>query len=115
VLCVANAGGTALLTGDMKKETEVEMVKTQPGKLANDVLVVPHHRCNTSSTTPFLRAVRPMLALVSAGYKNRYDFPTCEVRARYRRQGIPLRNTGSNGALNLDVQLATGVRLREGY
>jgi beta-lactamase superfamily II metal-dependent hydrolase len=38
VLRVANAGATALLTGDMENETEVEMVKTQAGKLASEVV-----------------------------------------------------------------------------
>ena len=40
-----------------------------------DVVVVPHHGSLTSSTVPFVEALRPAVALVSAGYRNRWGFP----------------------------------------
>ena len=43
--------------------------------LKADVLLVPHHGSKTSSSAAFLDAVQPQLALVQAGYRNRFGHP----------------------------------------
>jgi competence protein ComEC len=55
-----------------------------------DVLLVPHHGSKTSSTPEFLQALQPRLALVQAGYRNRFGHPAEPVVVRYRAQGIAL-------------------------
>lgn len=60
--------------------------------------VVPHHGSKTSSSAVFLDVVRPRLAVVQAGYRNRFGHPAEEVLQRYRERGIALRMTPDRGA-----------------
>jgi competence protein ComEC len=63
-----------------------------------DVLLVPHHGSSTSSTPAFLDAVAPRVALVQAGYRNRFGHPAPEVAARYAERGVLLHDTVHCGA-----------------
>ena len=67
----------------------------------SEVLLVPHHGSRTSSSAPFLAALRPALAIVSAGWRNRFGHPHPEVLARYAAAGVPLLNTASAGAVRV--------------
>ncbi|HKZ50663.1 MAG TPA: hypothetical protein VJ256_02725, partial [Dehalococcoidia bacterium] len=63
-----------LLTGDLEEEGEMALL--QGGRpLKATVLKVPHHGSATSSSPPFLAAVRPALAVISAGRENSYGHP----------------------------------------
>jgi competence protein ComEC len=93
------AGGghvSALLAGDIEAAQELALV--QSGLSPVDLLLVPHHGSKTSSTVPFLQALQPRLALVQAGYRNRYGHPAEPVLARYREQGIALVESSRCGA-----------------
>ena len=62
------------------------------------VNILPHHGSRTSSSAAFLDAVRPRIALVQAGYRNRFGHPVPEVVQRYRDRGIALRLSPACGA-----------------
>jgi len=47
-----------------------------------DLLKVPHHGSNTSSSDEFLDAVRPEYAVISAGVRNPFRHPRTEVIER---------------------------------
>lgn len=47
-----------------------------------DILKVGHHGSMTSSTSEFVRHVRPKYALVSVGRNNHYDYPVTMVIER---------------------------------
>jgi competence protein ComEC len=66
--------------------------------LRADVLLVPHHGSKTSSSEGFLDAVRPSIALVQAGYRNRFGHPAAPVLARYRQRGIAVIDSPHYGA-----------------
>ncbi|MGQ0711463.1 MAG: ComEC/Rec2 family competence protein [Rhodoferax sp.] len=100
VLRVGNGRQTALLTGDLERAQEQRLVQQQPGALAADLLLVPHHGSKTSSSAEFLQAVRPRHAWVQSGYRNRYGHPAAPVLQRYREQGIALYDTVHCGALH---------------
>lgn len=102
VLKVTSVYGSALLTGDIERETEARLVQSYGTQLASEVLVVPHHGSRTSSSEIFLAAVAPRRALFPVGYRNRFHFPRPEVLARYRRLSIATEETGLAGALMLD-------------
>lgn len=68
---------SALLTGDAEREVERLLVtEGKPGDLRADILKVGHHGSNTSTTGAFVQAVKPRLALISVGVKNRYHHPS---------------------------------------
>ncbi len=95
-----------LLPGDI--EAEVEAVLVAQGGLASTVLVAPHHGSRTSNTRPFLQAVSPRCAVVSAqegpaGILHR------DVLARYQEMGVQLFHTGRDGMVSFTTD---GKRLR---
>jgi competence protein ComEC len=70
-----------LLVGDAERGEEGWLLRHAAGALRADVLKVGHHGSRTSSSPEFLAAVRPRLALVSAGLGNSYGHPDAEVLA----------------------------------
>jgi competence protein ComEC len=99
VLAVTDARGQRLLlTGDLEAEQEERLVREHGPALRSDVLLVPHHGSKTSSSAAFLDAVAPRLALVQAGYRNRFGHPAPVVVARYADHGIALVSTVACGA-----------------
>jgi len=66
------------------------------------VLVVPHHGSNTSSSRPFIAATSPQIALVSAGFANRFKHPRKAVVAAYKAANVSVYNTALEGAIELD-------------
>jgi competence protein ComEC len=65
---------SALLTGDM--EAPVEALLAERSLLRPvDVLKVGHHGSETSSSVPFLAAIRPSLAVIPVGVDNEYGHP----------------------------------------
>jgi competence protein ComEC len=101
VLAVTARGASALITGDI--ESRGENAALRAGGLASDVVVVPHHGSATSSSQAFVDAVQPKLALVSAGYANRWGFPKPAVRERWERGGARVAVTGEDGALTVSL------------
>jgi competence protein ComEC len=66
------------------------------------VLSVPHHGSRSSSSTPFITAIQPTLALISAGWRNRFGHPHPLVIRRYDDAGVPWLNTARSGAIRVD-------------
>jgi competence protein ComEC len=96
VLRISTPQASALLAGDIEWAQELALV--QSGLDRVDVLLVPHHGSKTSSSLPFLQALQPRLALVQAGYRNRFGHPAPEVVARYQGLGIALFESTRCGA-----------------
>ena len=87
-----------LLTGDIEKQTEEQLVAEQM-PLAADFLKVPHHGSKTSSTQAFLTAVAPRVAVVSVGESNAFGHPAPEIVERYDDDAIRLLRTDRDGAI----------------
>jgi competence protein ComEC len=115
VLRVANAGGSVLLTGDIEADVEHRLTETQSHAIDSDVLVVPHHGSETSSSVDFIAAVSPDIAIFASGYRNRYGFPREQIVWRYRQQGVRLYTTGGSGAISIRVDAETGIQAAEAY
>jgi len=87
-----------LLPGDLEAEAERALVASQ-ADLRADVLALPHHGSRSSSTQPFLAAVAPAVALVSAPCHGRFGMPHPEVLARAQAAAASVWWTGRDGAL----------------
>ena len=73
-----------LLTGDVFAAGERAMLASGVN-LDSDVLKVPHHGSDTSSTPEFMSAVSPAVAVISVGTGNRFGHPGEDVVRRLRR------------------------------
>jgi competence protein ComEC len=102
VLAVDGAGGRLLLTGDISSRIE-PAVAAALGAARPSVLVVPHHGSRHSSAPSFIAAIAPRLAVVSAGWHNRFGHPHPLVVQRYAKAGVPLLDTASRGAVQIDL------------
>ncbi|WP_431275856.1 DNA internalization-related competence protein ComEC/Rec2 [Variovorax ureilyticus] len=98
VLRISSGGATALLTGDIEKAQEAALVARHADLSAN-LLLVPHHGSKTSSSPLLLDAVRPDIAVVQAGWRNRFGHPAAEVVQRYVDRGIRLIDSPHCGAV----------------
>ncbi len=71
-----------LLTGDMEKDAELELTASLTD-LQADVVKVPHHGSSTSSSSAFVKRVKPQYTVISVGIDNDYGHPANEVLGRY--------------------------------
>ena len=98
VLQVSYRGFTALLTGDLEKEGEEEML---PYLSDIDCLKVGHHGSRWSSSAEFLEITCPEIALVSAPEKSMYGHPHQEALDRLDAAGAKIFMTKDSGAVIL--------------
>ena len=106
VLRIVSLYGRALLPGDIAAKAERAILLEREGQLAAEVLVVPHHGSKSSSTETFLDTVRPRVALLPVGYRNRYHHPHPAIVARYLERGIALEDSATAGAISLRLGAA---------
>jgi competence protein ComEC len=97
VLLAEAHGRRVLLTGDVESWAEHRLVDCCARDLRVDVLKVAHHGSRTSSTSTFLEAARPRLALISVGVRNLYHHPSPEVVERLEDHGARVLRTDRNG------------------
>jgi len=103
ILRVTNGTVTTLLTGDIEAKAEHKLTQLYADRLPADILIVPHHGSKTSSSPEFLNAVHASHAIVSAGYRNRFNHPHPEIVERLRRHKIMVWNTANEGMIQLRV------------
>jgi competence protein ComEC len=87
-----------LLVGDAERGEEAWLLQHADAGLRADVLKVGHHGSRTSSTGPFLAAVRPRVALVSVGLGNSYGHPDAEVLGALAAAGAEVVRTDLVGS-----------------
>jgi competence protein ComEC len=101
VLKVTFGNVSFLFPGDIMIEAEKELVELAGADLGCKVLLVPHHGSRSSSTQPFLSTVQPDIAVISAGWKNRFRFPHPAVLNAYQKSGCRILRTDHNGAIKI--------------
>jgi competence protein ComEC len=111
VLRVASRFGSVLLTGDIERQAENDLLRVAPDSLAADVLVVPHHGSKTSSTVDFVAAVQPRAAIFTVGYRNRFGHPKQAVLERYEQIGSQAYRSDQDGAVLLDFFSKNGITI----
>ncbi|MBQ8305115.1 MAG: DNA internalization-related competence protein ComEC/Rec2 [Blautia sp.] len=98
VLDVAYGESRFLFTGDIGEETERKLLPYVPDV---DVLKTAHHGSRFSSSTEFLEAARPELAVISCGKDNSYGHPAPETVERLQNAGCRIEYTMNSGAVTV--------------
>jgi len=88
-----------LFVGDAEQPEEEWLLAHDSAALRADVLKVGHHGSGTSSSEPFLSAVRPRLALVSVGAGNSYHLPAPSVMRALAAHGAQVLRTDHLGTI----------------
>ena len=86
-----------LFMGDASKEIEKQLMDAYD--LKADVIKIGHHGSNTSSDAAFLDSLDCKIALISAGYKNKYDHPSTETLKTLDHLHIHTFCTSTNGSI----------------
>ncbi|HET8548147.1 MAG TPA: ComEC/Rec2 family competence protein [Bryobacteraceae bacterium] len=107
VLLITHGRHRFLLTGDMEKQTEWELIDSRRLPRA-DVLKIAHHGSRTSSTDDFVEKAGPTLAILSVGEGNLYRLPNREVVERFRKRHTAVLRTDE---LGLATVISDGRRL----
>lgn len=102
VINVSDGKHTILLTGDIEKEAEAQLVRVKKDQLKADVLQVPHHGSQTSSTLAFIQTVSPKFALVSAARYSLWRLPSDKVHLRYKKEAINWLTTSISGQISIE-------------
>jgi competence protein ComEC len=95
-----------LLTGDIERASEALLIARSAQGVRADVLLVPHHGSKTSSSDEFLAAVGPSMAVIPAGYRNRFGHPDADVLARYAALPARVLRTDRDGAITVRLGAA---------
>lgn len=101
VLRVETAHGVILLAGDIGEVIEQGLASRHAEALRADVVLVPHHGSLHSSSTAFVDGSGARIALVSAGYGNRFRHPHPDVVRRWSEAGARVLATPEGGALRI--------------
>ncbi|MDB5818417.1 MAG: hypothetical protein JWQ11_2057 [Rhizobacter sp.] len=112
VLRVASQGdtpSTLLLTGDMERAQEEQLLDSQPTKLAADIVIAPHHGSRTSSTAAFIAATHAKVAIFQAAYRSRFGHPAPDVLQRWRDRNVATATSAQCGAWHWTSEEATST------
>lgn len=109
VLRVSYRSRTALLTGDIDRRIERELLDA--GLIDHiDVLKVAHHGSRTGYFPDFLDAVRPGFAMVCVGRANLFHLPNAEVIDGLKQRGAMVLRTDEHGLVRIQTD---GWRIRQ--
>jgi competence protein ComEC len=98
VFRVRYGAGAFLFTGDLTAESEEELL-ARGAPLKSALLKVGHHGSRYSSSAPFLAAVSPRVAVISAGYRNPFRLPSPDTLRRLGERGITVYRTDLDGSV----------------
>ncbi|EJS96442.1 YcaI protein [Pectobacterium wasabiae CFBP 3304] len=101
VIRVDDGKHSVLLTGDLESDAEKALMRVERSALRANLLQIPHHGSNTSSSPPFIRAVGADVVMASAARYNPWRLPSVKVVERYRQQGYSWLDTASFGQLSV--------------
>jgi competence protein ComEC len=126
VLSITYGKVTVLMTGDIKRDSEMKLVKKYGSRLGAQVLKVAHHGSGSSSRRTFVRTVSPRIAVImgerfnleseawrraSSDTLERLKYKGCRV-LRTQRKGSVLIET--DGESLVRVLTARGVNRQRG-
>lgn len=106
VLAVTTTAGRLLLTADIGARVEAAL---PPSVARAAVVLVPHHGSRHSSSAALVARSGARVALVSAGFGNRWGMPADRVVAAWSAAGATLLRTDRDGAITVSFGAAPGA------
>lgn len=103
VLKISTHKYSILLTADIERGAERQLIKNFPNKLNSDIMLSPHHGSKTSSGIDFLQTVAPEFIIISSGYQNRFNHPAKKITHRYNANNISFINTNCAGQIQIKL------------
>lgn len=94
-------GRSALFTGDIGFKVENELMEGNTN-LDSDILKVSHHGSKYATSSKFLEATSPQIAVISVG-KNSYGHPAEELLSRINDYGAAIKRTDSDGDVKMEI------------
>lgn len=91
-----------LIMGDAGWATEFKILQQYP-QLKVDVLLLGHHGSQYSSAYDFLQRLNPKLAVISAGFNNRYQHPSIKTIRRLQQLNIAYLSTATSGSIHFKI------------
>lgn len=85
-----------LFTGDSEQVIENQLLNSG---IDADVLKVGHHGASSSSSSSFIKAVSPKVAVISVGSNNRYGHPHADTLAILNQVGADIYRTDEQGTI----------------
>ena len=109
---ISYKNSTYLFTGDIETLSEQELLN-KDYDLKCDVLKVPHHGSNSSTSENFLKRVCPKFAVISCGINNSYGHPSKETTDKLKNINCTTYRTDLNGTVILVSDGANIKKLEE--
>ena len=100
-----------LLTGDVEDGVDPSLLAA--GLPRVDILKVAHHGSRTATTDAFVMAVRPRVAIASAGTGNPYGHPARATLERLAASGARVYRTDRDGTVSVTFDASGPVVRRE--
>lgn len=93
-----------IFMGDLNQTNELKIVAMRHD-LRTDVIKLGHHGSKTSSAPKFLQAIKPKIAIISAGRNNRYHHPHAETLKTLADNKISYFSTAQDGMIKYEWSL----------
>jgi competence protein ComEC len=106
VLRIDWRGVSLLLTGDIGWRAEQDLLDRR-APVGASILKVAHHGSRFGTTSDFLAAAAPRIAVVSVGARNPFRHPTPEALGRLAAAGARVYRTDRDGAVIVETDGAT--------
>ncbi len=102
-----------LFTGDIEEEVERKIIADYDFQV--DILKVPHHGSDTSSSYEFLETLEAEVAIISVGKDNYYGHPASEIIKRYEDMNHQIYRTDTDGTITVYYLGPFPMRIVETY
>ncbi len=102
-----------LFTGDVEEIAENEICRkyNTTNKLKANILKVAHHGSKTSSTAEFIKMVKPQIALIGVGEKNKFGHPNDGVIQRLKNMNTKIYRTDQMGEIVIQINNMGEVKI----
>jgi competence protein ComEC len=101
VVRIAFGQRAVLFVGDAEHAEEADLLANHRDDLRADVLKVGHHGSRTSTSSAFLSAVDPSIAVISCGIRNRFGHPAPVTMATLARAPLRVLRTDRDGSVTI--------------